>query len=185
MPLCESLKPHDPRAAALTAQTILSADDLATSVASALRESGYDVNLLASSGGDVAALAADYAARASSLAPGAAVVRAAEPTVVVSCAAPGRGGRSSHLAALVARTLPEDVVFLAGASDGVDGDSDSAGAVVDRASLAPFDVDRALAAFATGDVHAAAGTALVLGPTGVNLADVHVLARARREAPRS
>ena len=45
----------------------------------------------------------------------------------------GRGGRTSHLAALVARDLPRGVAFMAAASDGVDGSSGTGGALVTRA----------------------------------------------------
>jgi hypothetical protein len=40
------------------------------------------------------------------------------------------------------------------------------------------ELDAAIAAFDTGTLHRAHGTALPEGPTGLNLADVHVLLRA-------
>ena len=70
---------------------------------------------------------ASTSARARALAPGEALVRAAEPSVVVDVARPGRGGRATHLATLVARELGPGVAFLAGASDGVDGTSGTGG----------------------------------------------------------
>jgi hydroxypyruvate reductase len=83
----------------------------------------------------------------------------------------------------VALDLPPGVAFLAGASDGVDGASGTAGAVVDaslgdRASRDAL--ARALTAFDTGPLVVAAGMALAPGPTGQNFADVHVLARSAR-----
>ncbi len=180
--LHESLKPGDAAAASLHADVLLAPEDLALAVAAALRAEGFDTHVLPPSGDDVVELADAYARLAQSLAPGAALVRAAEPTVVVTRADGGRGGRSSHLAALVAGSLPYGVAFLAGASDGVDGNSSAAGAVVDNASFARAAALDALARFATADLHAAHGTGIGLlgpGPTGINLADVHVLARAR------
>jgi glycerate-2-kinase len=104
------------------------------------------------------------------------VVRAAEPSLHVGVARPGRGGRCTHLAALVALELPEGVAFLAAASDGVDGASGTGGAVVD-ATLDHRRLPAALAAFDSGSALEAAGMTLPLRPTGSNFADVHVLAR--------
>ena len=54
---------------------------------------------------------------------------------------PGRGGRAQHLAAAVLEQwleqgAPRPLALLAGASDGVDGNSDAAGAVFDAGSVA-------------------------------------------------
>jgi glycerate 2-kinase len=126
-----------------------------------------------------ATLVAEYAARARALAPGHAVVVPCEPSLRV-VAHHGRGGRCGWLALALLAHLPPDVAFLAGASDGVDGTSGSSGACV--AGDVPFDapaVAAALAAFDDAPMHASLGTALPGGPTGTNLTDVHVLARAR------
>ena len=64
---------------------------------------------------------------------------------------------------------------MAAASDGVDGTSGTAGAIV----TGPLDgADEALARFDTGPLHLRAGTAITEHPTGNNLADLHVLVRA-------
>ncbi|RMF24015.1 MAG: hydroxypyruvate reductase, partial [Deltaproteobacteria bacterium] len=93
----------------------------------------------------------------------------------------GRGGRNQHLAALVARRLDGvgGVAFVAGGTDGIDGNSDAAGAVVDgttasRARRAGADLDRAIEAFDTHTALAAAGATLTPGPTGTNLGDLVV-----------
>jgi glycerate-2-kinase len=83
----------------------------------------------------------------------------------------------------VAADLPPGVAFLAAASDGVDGTSDTGGAAVDASLLASItrrQLAFALAAFDTGPLLASAGMTLPLRPSGTNLADVHVLARAPR-----
>ena len=108
-----------------------------------------------------------------------AVVRAAEPSVVVP-ARGGKGGRCTHLAALVARDLPPGYVFAAIASDGVDGASGTAGAIVDASLREHHDIDAALARFDTGSLLRRAHAAIPSRPTGHNLTDVHVLVRGRR-----
>lgn len=155
---------------ALRARIVVSPAHLARAVATELR-----AKVLLPSQADVEALANDYAKRARRLRVGEAMVRVAEPSLVIPQKA-GKGGRCSHLAALVARALPPGVTFAAIASDGVDGASATAGAVV--ASMAGRDLDRAIARFDTGTFHRGAGTALPAKPTGHNLADVHVLFRA-------
>lgn len=155
----------------LDARIILSPEHLARAMA---RELGGKV--LPPSQADVATVAATYAKLAARLRPGQALVRAAEPSIEVPKRA-GKGGRSSHLAALVARVLPPNVTFAAIATDGVDGSSETAGAIVQAMSGA--DLERAIARFDTGTFHRRAGTALPSKPTGHNLADLHVLVRAR------
>jgi hydroxypyruvate reductase len=134
-------------------------------------------------------LAAEYAALARRAArrgePGPiAFVRAAEPSVVVDAGRGrgGRGGRSTHVAALVGRALAVEpcraVRFAAFASDGVDGSSATGGAMVSQrfaAQVGDGALGRAIAAFDTGTLHQRMGTALASAPTGHNMADLHVL----------
>jgi hydroxypyruvate reductase len=160
-------------------RVVLDPDGLAAAMARKLTAEGFSVRELRPSRAAAAQLVAEYMHAATTLAPGEAIVRAAEPAIAVANAT-GRGGRAGHLAALVARHLPPGVTFLAGASDGVDGSSGTAGAVVDVSAIARAGTDRwsdALARFDTGPLHLALGTAIPGGPTGLNLCDVHVLAR--------
>ena len=76
----------------------------------------------------------------------------------------GRGGRNTHLALAAARLLKADEPFtiLAAGTDGTDGPTDDAGAVIDagtieRAELAGCDVDRAFREFDSGTALEAAG----------------------------
>ncbi|MBX3262051.1 MAG: DUF4147 domain-containing protein [Labilithrix sp.] len=138
----------------------------------------FRVRVLEPSQGSVDRLAREYVEAARHLRAGTAIVRAAEPSLAVPDGA-GRGGRSTHLAALVGLELPRGATFLAAATDGVDGASGTGGAVVDatfvrRAGEAA--VRRALARYDAGALHLAAKTALPLRPSGHNLADIHVLA---------
>jgi hydroxypyruvate reductase len=175
-PLKRTLRPSDASARRLRVHFVARPDDLARALARELGAAFKRVRVLAPSLAPAEVLARDYAARARTLRAGDAVVRAAEPSVRVDVPRPGRGGRCTHLAALVAAELPAGVAFLAGASDGVDGTSGTAGAVVD-ATLDRRRLPHALAAFSTGPLLLGAGAALALCPTGTNLADVHVLAR--------
>jgi hydroxypyruvate reductase len=179
-PLHESLEPDTSAARGLRTRVIARPEDLAHAVARELAARFTRVHVLRPSVAPVSELAREYIARGRTLRAGEAMVRAAEPSLRVHATRVGRGGRSTHLAALVAADLAPGVAFLAAASDGVDGTSRSAGAVVD-ASLAVrvtrARLERSLSTFDTGSLLASAGMTLPPGPSGIDLADVHVLAR--------
>ncbi len=182
VPMKETLKPGDPEASLQKVRTILAPEDLARIAADLLMKHGYGVRTLRAASVEVQRMASEYRALAHGLTPGEAVVRAAEPLVAMGGVKPGRGGRAGHLAAILAHTLPADVAFLSGASDGVDGASGTAGAIVDAEFCAKIDegtCDDAIRRFDTARLHEEAATALPGGPTGLNLADLHVLVRAR------
>ena len=98
---------------------------------------------------------------------------------------PGVGGRNQQFALacalLLERQLPDrPVVCLSAGSDGVDGNSPAAGAIVDpstaaRAQALALDPEAALAAFDAFPVFTALGDALLTGPTGNNLRDIRIL----------
>ncbi len=105
------------------------------------------------------------------------LVAAGEPTVRVQGS--GRGGRSSHTALLAAKRLRgANHLFAAMATDGVDGNSGFAGAIVDRST---FDHEAsaraALATFDSASYLASANQLIDTGPTGTNVADLWVLWR--------
>jgi hydroxypyruvate reductase len=179
--LHETIGPGDAGARRWRSRVLASPDELAREVAARLRGSFAVVRVLQPSVEPVAALALEYAARGARLRPGEALVRAAEPSLRVTGTRPGRGGRSTHLACAVAGALPEGVALLAGASDGDDGSSGTGGAVVDANlgdRVPARALEDALRGFDTGRLVLRAGMAIDWGPTGTNLADVHVLARA-------
>ncbi|MBX3232691.1 MAG: DUF4147 domain-containing protein [Labilithrix sp.] len=157
---------------------VIAPADLARAMSSRLRQRDITVRVLRPSDAPLERLAKEYLRAAKTLAPGHALVRVAEPSLTVT--GEGRGGRSTHLATLVGRQLPSGCIFAAFATDGVDGTSDTAGAVVDDTFVARAGEDaivRALAAFDTGPLHLGLGTAVPTEPTGHNLADLHVLVR--------
>jgi hydroxypyruvate reductase len=92
---------------------------------------------------------------------------------------PGRGGRNQHLALAAARLLAggDDLFLLAAGTDGTDGPTDDAGALVDgetcaRVSCAGLDVDDCLRRADSGSALDAAGDLVHTGPTGTNVGDV-------------
>jgi hydroxypyruvate reductase len=91
----------------------------------------------------------------------------------------GRGGRNQHLALAAARLLVvhDDLTLLAAGTDGTDGPTDDAGAIVDsttfeRGTLGGFDADDCLIRADSGRFLEAAGDLLHTGPTGTNVGDL-------------
>jgi hydroxypyruvate reductase len=101
---------------------------------------------------------------------------------VAEAAANARGGRNQHFALYMATQLrAEDgpVAVLSAGSDGIDGNSDAAGAIVDEHTI---DCDathasalRALAGFDSSTWLSGVGATVVTGPTGHNLRDLRIL----------
>jgi glycerate-2-kinase len=91
----------------------------------------------------------------------------------------GKGGRNQHaaLAAALAIEARDDQIVVAFATDGIDGNTDAAGAIVDggtvaRARAAGLDSAAHLARFDSHPLLAATGDLLKTGPTGTNVADI-------------
>ncbi len=96
----------------------------------------------------------------------------------------GRGGRNQEMAlgfALAARRLPaERWAFLSGGTDGIDGPTQAAGAVVDAGTLerirrSGIDPEAALDENDSGTALAASGDLVVVGPTGTNVGDIQIV----------
>ena len=92
---------------------------------------------------------------------------------------PGRGGRSQHLALAAATAIAgrDDIVLLAGATDGSDGPGEDAGGLVDggtvaRGALDGLDAQACLRRADSGSFLEAAGDLIQTGPTGTNVMDV-------------
>ena len=92
------------------------------------------------------------------------------------------GGRAQHLALLVAERIAGlRAAFLAAGSDGRDGPTDQAGAVVDgetaaRAARLGVDLARELAEARSGPAAVALGAAIPRLETGTHLSDLHLAA---------
>lgn len=97
---------------------------------------------------------------------------------------PGAGGRNQQFALACALDLAkypsEHLTVLSAGSDGIDGNTRTAGAIADPTSAARarafgFDPEEALGAFNACPLFTAIGDAVVTGPTGHNLRDLRLL----------
>jgi hydroxypyruvate reductase len=100
---------------------------------------------------------------------------------------PGAGGRNQQFALASALEIARDpalsrapLAVLSAGSDGVDGVSDAAGAVIDAATIARaramgLDAEGALLRFDAFPLFRALGDAVLTGPTGNNLRDLRIL----------
>mgnify|MGYP001809630380 CR=1 FL=1 len=92
---------------------------------------------------------------------------------------PGQGGRNQHLALAAAIEIAgrHDCLLLSAGTDGSDGPTEDAGALVDggtleRAELAGLDAEDALRRADAGSLLEASGDLLRTGPTGTNVTDL-------------
>jgi len=107
------------------------------------------------------------------------VISCGEVTVTLPASLPenARGGRNQQWALDVATRLHKEdapIAALSGGSDGIDGNSPAAGAVVDECT-ADDGAEEALRAFSAYEYLHARGAVLVTGPTGQNLRDLRIL----------
>jgi glycerate 2-kinase len=93
----------------------------------------------------------------------------------------GIGGRNQQFALACARKIAgENITVLSAGTDGVDGNSSAAGAVVDgmtmtRSKAIGLDAEAALERFDAYPFFSALGDAIETGPTGNNLRDLRIL----------
>jgi hydroxypyruvate reductase len=97
---------------------------------------------------------------------------------------PGAGGRNQQFAMACALELEkhpgERLTVLSAGSDGIDGNTQSAGAIADpttvaRAHAFGFHLKSSLAAFNACPMFTALGDSVVTGPTGQNLRDLRLM----------
>ncbi len=145
---------------------------LTSAAARLIREAGYEPLLwpdqIETSVEDAARALAE---RARSLEPREVIVAGGETTVVMRGG--GKGGRCCELAVRFALQSPNRALF--GSSDGVDGTSGVAGALVERRAAWPAGVEHLLA---TSDSLAAVslvGRPIMIPPTGNNLRDLFLV----------
>ena len=127
---------------------------------------------------DVAEAAEQLANAARELVPNQLLVAGGEPTVAVT--GMGKGGRCCELAARFALHEVHGVEALFGSSDGVDGNSGAAGAILpaSRAAIDAESIRSQLAASNSLAVVEILGRPIMIPPTGNNLRDLVLLARA-------
>jgi hydroxypyruvate reductase len=126
----------------------------------------------------------DIAASGFPLAAPACVIAGGETTVTLR--GRGKGGRNQEMALAFIAALGrspehgERIVFLSGGTDGNDGPTDAAGAIVDlstfeNARVAGIDPDTALASNDSYSFFSSAGGLVKTGPTNTNVCDIQVL----------
>ncbi len=183
----ETPKPGDPRLLRSTYRVIGNRHTAMAAAAAGARGLGYEVHVIADATSGEAKLAGErFATAAARLCSGtgspACVIASGETTVHVRGA--GRGGRNQEFALGMAAALEGDAA-VAGASagtDGIDGPTDAAGAIVDsrtlaRAARAGLDAAGALARNHTYPFFERLEDLIVWGPTGTNVGDLHVYLR--------
>jgi glycerate 2-kinase len=168
-------------------EILLSSHDLVENARSLARKAGYHVIV------DNACDDWDYADAARYLLdrfhayrsrhPRLCLISAGEVTVTLD-RSPGAGGRNQQFALACALELAQyadgRLTVLSAGSDGIDGNTQAAGAIADpttvaRARAFGFDPERALAEFNACPLFTAIGDSVVTGPTGQNLRDLRLL----------
>jgi glycerate-2-kinase len=182
----ETPKPGDARLSRVVHRVLAGPVDLARAAADEARARGFAADAepvpLA---GDVAEVAARLAAwaRANAGRGRRLLALGGEPTIAIppGARAPD-GGRAQHLALLAARAIAGlPAAVLAAGSDGRDGPTEQAGAVVDgstahAAAAAGVDLEGALAEARSGPAALAVGAALPREETGTHLCDLVLVA---------
>jgi hydroxypyruvate reductase len=152
--------------------------DAAAAAANAL---GYRPHVLTRDvQGEARDVGRDLVTRGRLLVPPAALIAGGETTVTV--VGEGRGGRCQEvaLAAALAIRASDEMTMMAAGTDGTDGPTDAAGAIVDsgtvaRAQAVGLDAECALARNDSYALLAASEDLLRSGPTNTNLLDLYVV----------
>jgi glycerate 2-kinase len=190
--LPETPKPQDPLFARVTNEVIGNNHLVVEGAVSRARELGFTPHVLTRSlEGEARKVAQGLVAQARQVSEGrgpvaapACLIAAGETTVTVS--GPGNGGRCQEFALAAALELAgvDGVVILAAGTDGTDGPTSAAGAVIDgwsagRATAAGFDPAGRLLANDSHPLLACLGDLVITGPTNTNLLDLYLALVAR------
>ncbi|WP_299236961.1 glycerate kinase type-2 family protein [Natronomonas sp.] len=174
--------PRDPAVSGVDNHVVASGRDAIDAARRTATERGYGACVLsariegdaAESGRFHAAIAAESADRGDPIEPPAVVLSGGETTVRVSGS--GDGGPNQEFVLAAAAAAPDRVVLGAVDTDGHDGSTDAAGALLDGAAI--DDAAAARAALEDNDSHGflnRAGGLLRTGATGTNVNDLRVL----------
>jgi len=184
--LVETPKPSDPVFATSHAESILSSKDLSAAVKDLALKAGFHVevdNCCDERAFDDAGLHLLERGRELRKRYGrSCLISVGELSVQVRPPS-GLGGRNQHFALWCATRLTapgDDLYVLSAGSDGIDGHSPAAGAMVDRTTCdrarhLGLDADRALADFNSYPLLDRIGDTLITGPTGNNLRDLRIV----------
>jgi len=189
----ESPKPGDPRLSRAFAAVVGGPKNLLRAAARSARTRGLRVRCATRPiEGPCEDLVEKYMTRAGSMVRSGTgrevFVAVGEPTVtippeLIRAKGVGQGGRSQHLALLMAQAMAGDehMAFLSAGTDGTDGPTDAAGGIVDGQTVAALaakgiDIKDAIGRFDSYVALDAAGSRLSTGPTDTNVTDLHLLA---------
>jgi glycerate 2-kinase len=184
----ETPKPGDPIFARVTNRVIGNNALVVDAAAARARALGFTPHVLTRAyEGEAREAAAQLVERAGDIragrgpvSPPACLIAGGETTVTVR--GPGQGGRCQELALAAALAMDgqRDIAVLAAGTDGTDGPTDAAGAIVDgdsagRARARGLDPEARLADNDSYPVLAALGDLLTTGPTNTNLLDLYLV----------
>jgi hydroxypyruvate reductase len=178
--VAETPKPGDPLFAGVTHVVVGNHRLVVEAAARAAERLGYPPRVAAASlEGEASEVARDFVAQARARPAPGCLLAGGETTVTVRGG--GRGGRCQEfaLASALALERGEGMTVLAAGTDGTDGPTDAAGAVVDagtieRARAAGLDPERALRDNDAHTLLGATGDLVVSGPTHTNLLDLYM-----------
>jgi glycerate 2-kinase len=181
--ITETPKPGDPLFRRVANAVIGNNALIATAAVERARALGYRPQLLTRElQGEARSVARQLVELARSLPPPACVIASGETTVTVR--GRGRGGRCQEFALAAALLVESEpgITVLAAGTDGTDGPTDAAGAIVDgstveRARRAGLDARVALDDNDAYHVLRATGDLIVSGPTNTNLLDLYAVLR--------
>jgi glycerate 2-kinase len=181
--ILETPKPGDPIFERVTHVVIGNNRLIIKAAVERARELGYRSELSTRElQGEAREMAKALIERTRALEPPACLIAAGETTVTVR--GQGRGGRCQEFALAAALAIDGDdsLTVLAAGTDGTDGPTDAAGAVVDgstvaRGRQAGLDVRAALEDNDAYRVLRATGDLLITGPTNTNLLDLYLVLR--------
>ncbi|MFB6110641.1 MAG: glycerate kinase [Halodesulfurarchaeum sp.] len=177
----ETPKPGDPIFDRVSTHIVADGMTALSAAAEVAAESGYEPLVLSSrvegeaaeSAKTHAAVANEIAATGTPLEPPAAVLSGGETTVTVDGG--GSGGPNQEFALSAGLALEDDAVVGAVDTDGIDGASDAAGAIVDESVIDRSEAQAALDTNDSGAYLTARGRTILTGQTGTNVNDLRLL----------
>jgi glycerate 2-kinase len=183
----ETPKPDDPRLAQSTYEVIGNRQIAMEGAARAASSRGYAVRIIdAPTSGEAREAGAVFATEAFRDPAGRPLCMIASGETTVHVHGAGRGGRNQEFALGALRVIESRRTQMGAAAlgsagtDGIDGPTDAAGAIVDvttsaRAAERGLRPEAALAANDAYDFFAPLGDLIMWGPTGTNVGDLHVM----------
>jgi len=149
--------------------------------ASCANELGYDVKIVEKSvDGDVEDAATEFVKNSKKLTKNQVLIQGGECTVNVIGS--GRGGRNQHFALTALRELDEDITILSAGTDGIDGNSDDAGAVISldtkvKSNNINLSINEYINNFNSNSFFKRVDALISVGYTGTNVMDIMIAIR--------